>query len=432
MTENIDEAQLDRIQRDSFHFFPVHVNPANGLIRDSTQPDTPASIAAIGFALPSYAVAVERGWMSRSDARSRTLATVRFFRDADQSGAVDGVGHHGFFYHFLDMQTGRRAWRSELSTVDTALLVAGMLTCARYFDADDADEREIRAATAAVYERIDWCWAQNGQDTLTMGWTPESGFLRCRWVGYDEALILYALALGSPSFPVGPEAYRHWLGGYRWKRIYDLAQVYAGPLFIHQFSHIWIDFRKIQDSYMAAKGIDYFENSRRATYVHYEYARRNPREFKDYHGKSWGLTASDGPGPATRTVHGRERTFYGYRARGAPFGPDDGTVAPWASLASLPFAPEIVLPTAKYLLDLTLHHPKSSFGFHASFNPTFHQRPGDKGWISPWHFGLNQGPIVLMIENYRNEMIWRLMRECEPIVRGLRRAGFTGGWLDRG
>ncbi|HET6545402.1 MAG TPA: glucoamylase family protein [Rhodanobacteraceae bacterium] len=425
-----DEALLDRVQKDSFRFFADRFNPVNGLVCDSTEPDKPSSIAVVGFALSCYPVAVERGWMTRSEAIARTLAALRFFHDADQSGAAGGVGYKGFFYHFLDMQSGCRAWRSELSTIDTALLVAGMLTAARYFTGSAEAEREIGALARAIYERIDWRWAQNGGAAVSMGWTPERGFIRWRWIGYAEALILYALALGSPSHPVGPAAYAGWLAGYRWKRIYDFAHVYAGPLFIHQFSHIWIDFRRIADAYMAPRQIDYFENSRRATYVQYEYGRRNPKQFKDYHGKCWGWTASDGPGWQIRTVHERTRRFFGYRARGAPFGPDDGTVAPWASLASLPFAPELVVPTIRYLTDETLnpHHP---FGFYASFNPTFHAKPGDPGWISQWHFGLNQGPIVLMIENYRNGLIWRLMRECEPIVRGLRRAGFRGGWLDR-
>jgi hypothetical protein len=424
-----DEERIDRVQRDSFRYFADNANPGNGLIRDSTQPLSSSSIAATGFALASYPVAVERGWMTRRQACASTLAALRFFDAADQSGAADGIGYNGFFYHFLDMQSGRRASDCELSTIDTALLVAGMLTCACYFGGDDSDEREIRAKTGAIYERIDWRWAQAGGAALSMGWLPERGFLRNRWIGYNEALILYVLALGSPSHPVAADAYVQWLTGYRWKRIYDQAYVFAGPLFIHQFSHVWIDFRNIQDRFMASKDCDYFENSRRATYVHHEYACRNPRQFKNYRGQCWGLTASDGPGPKAWVEHGRKRTLYGYRARGAPFGPDDGTVAPWASLASMPFAPELVLPTLKYLYDET-YNVQNQFGFYASFNPTVHQKRGDLGWISPWHFGLHQGPIVLMIENYRSGLVWRLMRECAPIVRGLRRAGFRGGWLD--
>jgi hypothetical protein len=423
-----DEQLLDRLQCESFRFFAEQYNPANGLVRDSTEPGKPSSIAVVGFALSCYPIAVERGWMSRAEAVARTLAALRYFRHADQGGAADGVGHRGFFYHFLDMDSGRRAWNSELSTIDTTLLVAGMLLAARYFSGEDRDAREIATLTREIYERIDWRWAQNGGASVSMGWTPEAGFIPCRWIGYAEALILYALALGSPTHGIGREAYAEWLTGYRWKRIYGLAHVYAGPLFIHQFSHLWIDFRGIVDDYMAARGIDYFENSRRATCVHYEYGRRNPRHFKDYHGRSWGWTASDGPGPAIKEVHGRQRRFHGYLARGAPYGPDDGTVAPWASIASLPFAPELVAPTLRHFTDET-SKPHNSHGFYASFNPTFHAATGDDGWVSQWHFGLNQGPIVLMVENYRNGLVWRLMRECEPLVRGLIRAGFRGGWL---
>jgi hypothetical protein len=426
-----DEAVLlERVQRDSFRYFLDHANAANGLVADSTQPHSPCSIGVVGFALSCYPVAVTHGWMTRAAARTRVLATLRFFHAADQSGAVDGVGYKGFFYHFLDMQNGRRAGKCELSTIDTALLVAGMLACAQYFDGEHGGEREIRAIATAIYERIDWRWAQNRGAAVSMGWKPESGFLRNRWIGYNEALILYALALGSHSHAVNASAYVHWLAGYRWKRIYDIEYVYAGPLFIHQFSHAWIDFRKIQDRFMAQKCIDYFENSRRATYVHHEYAQRNPRHFEYSDSRCWGLTASDGPGPGTRRVHGRMRILHGYHARGAPFGADDGTVAPWAALASLPFAPEIVLPTLKYLFDQT-YNVQNKFGFYASFNPTIDRKRGSIGWISPWHFGLHQGPIVLMIENHRNGMLWRLMRECAPIIRGLRRAGFGGGWLDQ-
>ncbi len=423
-----DDALLEKIQQDSFRFFAESCNTANGLIRDSTQPDSPCSIAAVGFALTAYGVAVERHWMTRDEAIARTLAALRFFDRADQSGASRGVGYRGFFYHFLHVETGERVWDSELSTIDTALLVAGMLTAARYFDRDDAKEDEIRATAQAIYERVDWAWARNGEATISMGWTPEQGFLPWRWTGYNEALLLYMLALGSPTHPVTQDAYAQWLSSYRWRTAYEQSYVYAGPLFIHQFSHIWIDFRDIQDAYMARRQIDYFENSRRATYVHCRYAQDNPRRFADYHGQCWGLTACDGPGPLTLEVDGHERKFFGYRARGAPDGPDDGTVAPWAAIASLPFAPELVMPTIRHLAQ-AMYDEASGYGFTCSFNPTLHLAAGDSGWMSPWHFGLNQGPIVLMIENYRSGLVWRLMCGCPPIAAGLRRAGFSGGWL---
>jgi hypothetical protein len=424
-----DEILFDRVQREALQFFVDHCNRDNGLICDSTQPGAPCSIAAVGFALTTYVVATERRWMAREDAIARTLSALRFFHDADLSGAADATGYRGFFFHFLDMSAGRRTWHSELSTIDTALLVAGMLSAAQFFDGDDHDEREIRLLARSIYQRIDWLWACDGRPSICHGWTPERGFLVSRWRGgYSEALLLYVLAIGSPTHPVPAAVYPEWLSGYRWKTVYGRSHVYAGPLFIHQFPHVWVDFRGIVDEYMADRGIDYFENSRRATWVQHEYALRNPRGFTGYQDHCWGMTACDGPGPAELTVTGRRRRFFGYHARGAPFGPDDGTVAPWASIASLPFAPAIVIPTMRLLTESADRDP-NGYGVTCSFNFTWPASADGSAWVSPWHFGLNQGPIVLMIENHRSGLVWRLMRSCEPIVNGLRRAGFSGGWL---
>ena len=419
---------LDQVHRSSFAYFLKETNVANGLVVDSTGPESPASIAAVGFGLSGLPSAVERGWTARDDALAVALATARFFRDAPQDGGRDGVGYRGFFYHFLDMTTGRRAWTSELSTIDTTLLVAGLLCAAQYFDGDGPDEREIREAAQFVYERVEWDWATNGGPTLTMGWTPEKGFLRYRWEGYNEALLLYALAAGSPTHAVPPHAFEAYTRTYRWRTIYGHAHVYAGPLFIHQFSHLWVDFRGIQDAYMRAKGIDYHENSRRATLIQREYATRNPRGFAGYGPDAWGLTASDGPGPAVEMVGGRRRRFWGYRARGAPYGPDDGTLAPWAAIASLPFAPDAVLSCLASLAEIH-RGTGDAYGFENAFNPTYPEGPPGLGWVSPHHYALNQGPIVLAIENYRTGLVWRLMRRCRPLSDGLRRNGFSGGWL---
>jgi hypothetical protein len=249
------------------------------------------------------------------------------------------------------MQTGKRAWQCELSTVDSTILLAGALTAGAYFRADTTDETEIRALVDALYRRADWTWAQNGGATVTHGWKPESGFLEWRWQGYDEALVLYVLGLGSPTHPLRAESYAAWASTYKWTSSYGYDYLYAGSLFTHQISHLWIDFRGIQDAFMRAHGSDYFENTRRATYVQQRYAIDNPLSFVGYGKDCWGITASDGPGPDAIAVKGIERRFFGYLARGVPDGPDDGTIAPWAVAASLPFAPEIVLPAIDYLVD---------------------------------------------------------------------------------
>ncbi len=423
------ETRLDALQRHAFAYFLNETNPANGLVADRTQPGAPASIAAVGFALASYPVGVERAWMTRTDAIARTLALLRFFWTSPQGTAPDTTGYKGFYYHFLDMTTGRRAGQCELSTVDTSFLLAGMLAAAVYFDRDSEVELEIRTLTDALYRRADWRWACNSGATVTHGWKPESGFLPYRWEGYDEAMLLYALGLGSPTYPLPTESYAAWTSSYLWKEIYGFELLYGGPLFIHQYSHVFVDFRGIQDAFAREKGIDYCENSRRATYVQQAYAIRNPLEFVGYGQYFWGLTASDGPGWTTQRVCGIERAFFDYVARGTPYGPDDGTVAPWAVVASLPFAPEIVLPTVQHFQDV---YPQvtGEYCLRCSFNLTFpHEGDARLGWTSRHHFGINLGPVVLMCENHRSGLLWRLMRACPYVVTGLRRAGFTNGWL---
>src|SRR5688500_6223387 len=215
------DASLPQLQRDTFRYFWRETNPANGLIADNTAaPDIPASIAGVGFALASYPVAVERSFVSRAKALERTLATLRFFWTAPQGPMPDATGHRGFFYHFLDITTGRRAWRCELSTIDTTILVAGALTAAAYFDRETNDEREVRTLADSLYRRVDWRWAQDGKATVSHGWKPETGFQRHRWEGYNEALILYVLGLGSPTHPLSKKSYPAWTSTYRWKKLY--------------------------------------------------------------------------------------------------------------------------------------------------------------------------------------------------------------------
>jgi hypothetical protein len=426
----LSSTHLHTLQRDTFNYFIHETNIQNGLVPDSTRKGSHSSIAAIGLGLASYPIGVQRKFINREEAAERVLATLRFFWGSEQSSAPNATGYKGFYYHFLHMDTGRRAWECELSTIDTAILIAGMLSCATYFNYDTEEEHEIRKLADDLYRRVDWRWAVNKNGKMCMAWKPECGFLPYTWEGYNEAIILHVLGLASPTFPLPRETYQAFTSTHGWKEIYGQELLYAGPLFIHQLSHLWIDFRGIQDEFMREKGIDYFENSRRATFVQREYCVRNPREFRGYNESAWGITASDGPGPAALKVDGIERHFFDYEARGAPYGPDDGTIAPWAVVASLPFAPEIVLPTLQNFNDV---YPEmtSEYGFKCSFNPTFiGEDESERGWISKGYYGLDQGPVVIMIENYRTGFLWELMKECPYVRNGLHRAGFSGGWLD--
>ena len=426
----LTEQDLNRLQLTTLQYYLHESNPTNGLIRDKTETSAPASIAAVGLALASLPIFVERGVVAREFAPELALKRLRFFRDSPHGPQPDATGYKGFYYHFLDMKSGRRVWNCELSTIDSAFLFAGMLTCAAYFDADTAEEGEVRRLAAEVYARADWQWALNGGPALSHGWRPESGFIPHYWTGYDEALLVYFLGLGSPSFPLPSESYAAYCSTYQWREIYGREVLYSGPLFTHQLSHLWIDFRGIRDGFMREHNTDYFENSRQATYVHQAYAVDNPRGFAGYGEHCWGITATDGPGWLKRVVNGIEREFYDYVARGAPDGPDDGTLAPWVVLASLPFAPEIVIPTINHMAHLHIG-VNSRYGFKPSFNQTCEVPDSPTGWwVTPYHFGVDQGPVILMIENYRTGLIWNIMRRSPYIVSGLKRAGFQGGWLE--
>ncbi|MEO8340010.1 MAG: glucoamylase family protein [Nitrospirota bacterium] len=431
--QGTDGEMLGELCRVTFKYFLKEVDHHTGLIADKTKARWPSSIAAVGLGLSTYIVAVERNFLSRNQAVRRVLKVLRFFHASPQGLQADATGYKGFYYHFLHIRSGRRAWNCELSTIDTAILIAGALTAASYFDRDNSAETEIRQLADSLYRRVDWRWALDGKKTITHGWKPESGFLPYRWAaGYCEAHILYILALGSPTFAIDPAGYHEWTSTFQWKTFYGTEMLYAGPLFIHQLSQIWLDCRGIRDAANCRAGIDYFENSRRATHVQRKYAIENPLGFAHYSAFAWGFTASDGPGPAVRDINDVRREFYGYMARGAPLGPDDGTISPWAVAASLPFAPEIVVDTLRHAIERLDLVRQSAYGFDASFNPTYPESRNRKpGWISPWIFALNQGPIVLMIANYESELIWNTVRKCVHIGEGLRRAGFRGGWLDK-
>jgi hypothetical protein len=323
------------------------------------------------------------------------------------------------------MRTGKRVWQCELSLIDTALLIAGVLLAACYFDGGD-EESEIRERADALYRRVDWRWAQNNTPGVTQGWKPECGFLHYGWEGYNEAAILYVLGLGSPTFPFTPDGYAMWEMTYQWENLLDRDVLYSGPLFTHLFSHAWLDFRGIRDAFMREKASDYFQNTKSAIAIHREYGERNPHNFKAYSRDFWGVTAGDGPDVQDSREDGGDRRFFGYMSRGVPYGPDDGTIAPWAMLATLPFASEAALTGTRRLLD-TYPQVCSQDRFSSGFNPSLHGSSG--GWLSDGWYGLDQGLLVMMIENHRSGLTWDIMRRCSYVRDGLRSAGFKGGWL---
>lgn len=434
---------FDDIERRTFQFFWDTTNEQNGLAVDRYPSRPFASIASIGFALTVYPIGYENGWISREQAVQRTLTTLRFLRDVPVGPQRTGrAGYKGFYYHFLDMQKGLRydQW-VELSSVDTALLMMGVLFAQSYYEGDSADEKEIRQIADTLYRRVDWKWMQQRTPLITMGWYPERGFIQHDWMGYNEGMMVYLLALGSPTHPVEPDAWLEWTRTYNkdWGVYYGQEYLAFGPLFAHQYNHVWIDFRDIQDQYMREHGIDYFLNSRRATLAQREYAIDNPMKWKEYGENVWGLTASDGPQNTTQDYRGEQRQFFHYRTRGAGLFEafDDGTIAPTAAVSSIVFAPEVVIPATQEMHKRFGDFIYSSYGFLDSFNPSFNYdiplKTGrmipNRGWVAGDYIGIDQGAIVTMIANYRNEFVWNVMKKNKYLRTGLERAGFSGGWL---
>lgn len=431
------------IERRTFQFFWDTTNESNGLTPDRFPSRPFASIASVGFALTAYPIGIENNWVSRNQAVDRTLLTLKFFRDMPQGPQRTGKGaYKGFYYHFLDMQKGQRydSW-VELSSVDTTLLMMGVLFAQSYYDRDEPREKEIREIAEELYRRVDWTWLQQNKPLISMGWFPESGFIKHDWMGYNEAMMTYLLALASPTHPVSPDAWEVWTRSYNdvWGVYQDQEFLAFGPMFGHQYTHVWVDFRGIQDNYMRERGMDYFENSRRATLAQRSYAMSNPMKWKDYGENVWGLTASDGPQQTLQDYRGEQREFRHYMARGAGLREnfDDGTIAPTAAIASLPFAPEIVIPATMEMHKRYGDYIYSSYGFLDSFNRSFDYDiplktgrlvPGE-GWVASDYIGIDQGPILTMIANYRNEFVWNVMKKNPHIRTGLERAGFKGGWL---
>ncbi|MEP6938490.1 MAG: glucoamylase family protein [Rudaea sp.] len=450
------KATLDELEQRTFEYFYDSANASNGQMPDHwpqrSGNDYFSSITAIGFGLTAYGIGVERGWMKRKDAVQRTLAALRFFHDAPQGDEADASGNHGFFYHFLDMETGRRFGSSpwvELSSVDTAWLMYGVLFTQSYYDRNTNEEKEIRQLADDIFRRVDWRWFGDGNPLIEGGWTPENSFDYNYYRGYNEAFGMYILALGSPTHALGNETWKRWTQTYdkTWGEFQGQTHLSGSPLFWHQFAHSWVDFRGIQDAYMRGRGIDYFTNSQRATLSQREYAIHNPLQWKDYGADIWGLTASNGPrGHTPKGEPDRyakdSKPFFGYIERGAGLSRsfDDGTIAPTAATASIAFVPEIVIPAIEEMKKRYGDALYARYGFFDAFNPsfTYTDRPlrtgkvlPGLGWFDDEYLGLDQGPIILMLENYHSEFVWKVMRKNPYIREGLKRAGFTGGWLDK-
>jgi hypothetical protein len=388
-----DDQLLDDVERLSCCFFWEQASPETGLVKDrcntrkaSTDSSTVASIAATGFGLTALCIADLRGFITRSEARQRVITTLKFLRDK--------LAHHrGFFYHFADINSGGRVWDSEVSSVDTAILLCGILTCRTHFR-----DTDITLLAHSITNRVEWTWLSEDTSLLPHGWMPEVGFLPYRWDYYNEMMMMYLLGLGSPTYPLRPEAWD------AWKR---MAFEYEGlryigsfaPLFVHQYSQAWFDFRGKRDRYT-----DYFQNSVTATEVHRRFCIELGRQFPDYSADFWGITASD--------------SEHGYVIWGGPpgSGPIDGTVVPAAAGGSLPFLPQ---ETVRVLRTIRKRYPRAwgCYGFVDSLNPL-------RNWYDTDVIGIDTGITMIMAENARTGYIWKVFMENPEAQRGMDRAGF--------
>ncbi|OAV42679.1 Tat pathway signal protein [Lewinella sp. 4G2] len=424
---------LDEVQRRTFDFFWETALPGNYQIPDRWPTEHFSSIAATGFGLTAYAIGSERGFVSRADAADRTRRTLEVLWNLPQGDAEQGVaGYRGLYYHFLTNDNALRHRNVELSTIDSGLLMAGVLSVQSYFDGTEEDERKIRALADSLYLRTEWDWALNDKGRLSMGWRPEKGFIPAEWNGYNEAMVLLILALGSPTHPIPDGSWARWTDGYEWAEYRGEDHLNFSPLFGHQYSQMYVDFRGIQDKYMRERQSDYFENSRQATLANRTYCIDNPGNFTGYGSTQWGLTACDGPGQLDTTLNGRDRRFFGYRARGASalHEIDDGTIAPTAAGGSVPFAPEESIAALEHLWTTYQDSLIGRYGFKDAFNLSYPDPDRPAGWFDQDYLGIDQGPILIQIENHRSGLVWDLLKRNKYVRRGLERAGFSGGWLD--
>jgi hypothetical protein len=387
-----DDALLDEVERANYLFFWEQADPGSGLVKDrcnvrADDQSTVASIAATGFALTALCIAQERGYVSMADARERVITTLRFLAERMPT-------HRGFFYHFAHIKTGERIWESEISSIDTAILLCGVLTARAHFGSS-----QITKLGTDIFDRVEWNWLSEDTSLLPHGWSPEGGFLPYRWDYYSELMMMYLLGIGSKSHPLAPEAWD------AWKRItFDYEGTrYIGsfaPLFVHQYSEAWFDFRGKRDRY-----IDYFHNSIVATEVHKRFCIELGRKFPDYSEDLWGITASDSKN--------------GYVAWGGPpeTGPIDGSVVPSAAAGSLPFLPQACLRVLRTMRTKYGQKAWSKYGYVNAFNPL-------TGWYDHDVIGIDTGITMLMAENLRTGFVWDTFMRNPEAQRGLELAGF--------
>jgi hypothetical protein len=392
-TSHSDQDFLDEIEYRAVLYFIEQTDPDTGLTRDRAPADgspssVPASISASGFALTAWGIAAERGWVSFDTARERVQVTLRF--------VLDHVEHkNGWLYHFISIEDGRRAWKSEVSTIDTALFLQGAIFAREYFH-----DAEIKTLVAKLYRRIDWNWALNGGTTLSHGWKPESGFIPYRWEQYAEMLGLYLLGIGAPSRPLPASAWHAW----RREPVMNYAGrtfIHCAPLFTHQFSHAWFDFRGRHDDYA-----DYFRNSVDATLAQRQWCADLSSRFPRWSLNLWGLTASD--------------SASGYIAWGGPAEANsklDGTLVPCAPGGSLPFAPAECLTALRSMRETGGDKVWKRYGFVDSFNP-------QSDWAASDVIAIDQGITLVMAENLRSGLIWSNFMQATEVQRALRLCGF--------
>ena len=400
-----DDAFLEDLSRRAFQYFLDHAGAQTGLVLDRARANGEAhpaghpshniaSSAATGFGLTALCVGARRGWIARDEARRRVLTTLRFFAERASQ-------EHGWFLHWMDKETGERRWNSEYSSIDTALLLAGVLTVRQFF----RDDSEVVRLSTLIYERVDFKWMLNGHPVLlSHGWRPETGFIPTRWDTYSEHLILQLLAIGSPAHAITPRAWRAWSR----KRITYAGYTYmnAGPLFTHQYTQLWADLRGARESWYPFT--NYFENSVAATRAHRQFCIDLAAEFPAYGPDVWGITASD--------------SARGYVAWGGPPRDPaiDGTVVPTAAGGSLMFTPDISVRALRAMKERYGERVYGRYGFTDAFNP-------NDGWVNPDVIGIDQGPILLSAENLRTGFVWRYFMRNREIRRAMRLVGLRGG-----